>query len=241
MAYKRQYEMHDHSLTEICALGANWIYVIIGSGNGLAQNRWQVWTTDTYISRLGHNELNWMTFGATFCLLFVESLSSIKALSIASCPPSATYMCRCIGSALGKVMACRLFGAKPLPEPMLIYCKLDLAEQTSVKFGSKYKTFHSRTCVWKCRLRNGVHFVQGGSLVRFDGCVHSIPLSWYQIHLTYTIVAQWWQFCADFNVWNTTLSSDNSRVFIYTYLYMFGFRAHLSTICLPHTYMFAAH
>ena len=26
---------------------------------------------------------------------------------------------------LVQVMACRLFGAKPLPEPMLAYCQLD--------------------------------------------------------------------------------------------------------------------
>ena len=38
-------------------------------------------------------------------------------------------------------MACRLSGAKPLPEPMLTYCQLDPQEQTSVKFESKYKTF----------------------------------------------------------------------------------------------------
>ena len=29
-------------------------------------------------------------------------------------------------SALVQVMACRLFGAKPLPEPMLAYCQLGL-------------------------------------------------------------------------------------------------------------------
>ena len=34
-------------------------------------------------------------------------------------------------------MTCRLFGAKPLPEPMLNYCQLDHEEQTSVKFESK--------------------------------------------------------------------------------------------------------
>ena len=31
-------------------------------------------------------------------------------------------------------MACRLFAAKPLSKPMLVYCHLDLREQTSVKF-----------------------------------------------------------------------------------------------------------
>ena len=39
-------------------------------------------------------------------------------------------------------MACRLFGDKPLPEPMLIYCQLDPWEETSVKNESQLKTFH---------------------------------------------------------------------------------------------------
>ena len=31
-----------------------------------------------------------------------------------------------------------------------------------MKFWSKYKTFHSRKCIWKYRLQNGCHFVQRG-------------------------------------------------------------------------------
>ena len=38
-------------------------------------------------------------------------------------------------------MACHLFGAKPLPEPMLTYCEMYPKKQTSVKCESKYKTF----------------------------------------------------------------------------------------------------
>ena len=49
-------------------------------------------------------------------------------------------MCQRTGSALVQVMACRSFGAKPLPEPMLKYCQLDPWKHTSVKFESKYKT-----------------------------------------------------------------------------------------------------
>ena len=41
----------------------------------------------------------------------------------------------------------------------MIYCQLDPKEQTSVIFFSKYKTFLSRKCNWKYRLRNGSHFV----------------------------------------------------------------------------------
>ena len=40
-------------------------------------------------------------------------------------PPSAVYMHQSTGSALVQIMACRLFGAKPFPEPMLTYCQLD--------------------------------------------------------------------------------------------------------------------
>ena len=58
-------------------------------------------------------------------------------------------------------MACRLFGAKPLPEPILPYCQPDRWEQTSVTFKSKYKKFHSWKWTWKCQVRNGGHFVHG--------------------------------------------------------------------------------
>ena len=40
-------------------------------------------------------------------------------------PPSAAYMHQWFGSALVQIMACRLFGAKPLSKPMLGYCQLD--------------------------------------------------------------------------------------------------------------------
>ena len=65
----------------------------------------------------------------------------------------AAYMHRWIGSSLVQILACRLFGTKPLSEPMLAYCKLHPWEQVSAKFHSKFKHFHSR----KCLLRNGSH------------------------------------------------------------------------------------
>ena len=57
-----------------------------------------------------------------------------------------------------QIMACRLFGTKPLSEPMLPYCQLDHKVHISVKFHSKFKRFHSRNCTRKC-LWNVVHFV----------------------------------------------------------------------------------
>ena len=53
-------------------------------------------------------------------------------------------MCQWIGPTLIQILACRLFGAKPLSKPMLGCCQLDpkeQKEQTSVKFHSKYKLF----------------------------------------------------------------------------------------------------
>ena len=46
---------------------------------------------------------------------------------------------------------------KPLSKPVLEYCQLDPCEQTSMKFESKYRNFHSWKCIWKFRLRNGGH------------------------------------------------------------------------------------
>ena len=36
---------------------------------------------------------------------------------------------------IGQAIACCLFGARPLPEPMIPYCQLDPQEQIPVKFG----------------------------------------------------------------------------------------------------------
>ena len=51
-----------------------------------------------------------------------------------SSPPSAAYMRQWTGPALVQVMAWRLFGAKPSPEPMQAYHQLDSREQILVKF-----------------------------------------------------------------------------------------------------------
>ena len=45
-----------------------------------------------------------------------------------------------------------------------------LRNNTSVKFKLKYKTFHSRKCVWKCRLRN----VQGRWVNYWRQTIHSL-------------------------------------------------------------------
>ena len=81
---------------------------------------------------------------------------------IYSSPRSAAYMCQWIWSTLVQVMACRLFGAKPLSEPMLAYCQLDIWEQISLKSSLKFIYFHSRKCDSKCCLPNWQLFCPGG-------------------------------------------------------------------------------
>ena len=65
--------------------------------------------------------------------------------------PSAVYMRQWTRSALFQVMACRLFGAQPLPEPMLLNFLLDSRVQISVNFASELHHFHSRKCIRNCR------------------------------------------------------------------------------------------
>ena len=48
------------------------------------------------------------------------------------------------GSASVQSMACRLYGAKPLPERILAYCQFDSWEQISVEFKSEFYHFHLR-------------------------------------------------------------------------------------------------
>ena len=45
--------------------------------------------------------------------------------NIISSPPRAAYMRQRIGSASVQIMVCRLFGAKPFSELMLVYCHSD--------------------------------------------------------------------------------------------------------------------
>ena len=45
--------------------------------------------------------------------------------SINSFRPVDACMCHWTGPSLLQVMDCFLFGAKPLPEPVFIYCQLD--------------------------------------------------------------------------------------------------------------------
>ena len=90
---------------------------------------------------------------------------------INSSPSGAAYMHQWTGSALVEIMASCLFGAKPLPEPMLAYCQLDSWEQISVKFESKFYHFFSRKCIWNYRLLKWRPFCPGGDELTYIGLI----------------------------------------------------------------------
>ena len=82
------------------------------------------------------NKVGFMT---TLCFNVVQSHHCEVSLAhLTHFSPSAAYMCQWTGSALVQIMACRLFGAKPLPEPMLTYCQMDPQEQMSMKSESEF-------------------------------------------------------------------------------------------------------
>ena len=63
-------------------------------------------------------------------------------------------VCQWTESSLVQVMACRLFGVKPIiiePNVGLLYL--------SVEFEAKFKLFHSTKCIWKCRPQHLCHLV----------------------------------------------------------------------------------
>ena len=76
--------------------------------------------------------------------------------------PSVGYMRQRNGSTFIQEMACALFGAKPLPELVLVYCRLDSWEQISVK--SHYSGVIMSTMAFRI---TGVSIV-GKSLVTGD-------------------------------------------------------------------------
>ena len=92
--------------------------------------------------------------------------------------PLVPVTCQWTRSTLDQIMACCLFGAKPLSEPMLGYCQLDPREQNSVKFQSTYKNFHSWKCIWKYCLQNVSHFVQGGK----ELSLFTVKQLWLTLH-----------------------------------------------------------
>ena len=78
-----------------------------------------------------------------------------------SSPSSAAYMCQWTGPSLVQVMACRLFDAKPLPEPMLVYCQLDPGNKFRWNLNRNFILFIQENAFQNVVCQNGGHFVQG--------------------------------------------------------------------------------
>ena len=93
---------------------------------------------------------------------------------INSLRPSDTYTSQYDKPSLVQIMACRLFGAKPLSEPMLPYCQLNPKEHISVKFYLKFKSFHLRKCTWKCRLPKWWPFCLGLNVLKMSYMLVSV-------------------------------------------------------------------
>ena len=66
---------------------------------------------------------------------------------VSSSSRSAAYIGRWTESSLVQVMACRLFRAKPLPEPMLVYCQLDPWEHVSWNLNRSLIIFIQENCI----------------------------------------------------------------------------------------------
>ena len=104
----------------------------------------------------------WQTIHVSQHTWRITTIRQIRFPVFNSFPPSAAYMRRWTGPSLVQVMACRLFGAKPLPEPKLANFQLDSWEQISVKFLLKFHHFYLRKCIWMCRLPKWRPFWPGG-------------------------------------------------------------------------------
>ena len=114
-----------------------------------------------------------------WCLsFFLYNCPLMNVTGLNSSPPSAAYMRQWTVSTSVQVMACRLFGVKPLPEPMLAYCHVDPREQISVKFKSEFYHFHSRKCIWNCRLPKWRPLCPGGDELTDDKSILVQVMAW---------------------------------------------------------------
>ena len=111
----------------------------------------------------GHLAFNWGKFHLHIShykmfenYLFENAATFPGSQWVNSLRPSDAYMRRWTGSSLVQIMACRLFGAKPLSEPMLEYCNWDLGPNFSeILIGIQpfsFKKLHLKTSSAKLRL-----------------------------------------------------------------------------------------
>ena len=138
-----------------------WSFVAFTQGQfhrKLSRHQFIKWVLRTTLVQLlphlsGANEFKW----------YYRSLNSLRL--------SNAYMRQESKPPLVQIMACHLDGAKPLFEPLMVYCKI-------VPLGINFNEiwigiirFHSGKCIWKCRLWNGIHFFFGLIVLTHQGQV----------------------------------------------------------------------
>ena len=169
------------------------------------------------ICKMGPSNRRWRAHGNIYIPQFymdVITHACLYFMVVNSYPASATCMRQRTGLALVQIIACRLFGAKLLPEPILTYCQSDTKEQTSVKIESKYITFHSWKYIWKCHLRNGDHFAQGDMSEANPWSVHSVYALLFLYQSMLLIACN---HCANARRYFTTLGELSKWVFVVSY------------------------
>ena len=74
-------------------------------------------------------------------------------------------------SALVQVMACGMFGPKPLLESMLTFVSIAPPGTNFSEIRIEIQNFSFIRCIWNWRLRNSGHFVQE----EMTNCPHKVP------------------------------------------------------------------
>ena len=111
-----------------------------------------------------------------YCTMAINDTESplLADYQFNSSPPSAAYMRQWTGSSLIQVMACRLFGAKSLPEAMLVYCQLDSWDIFQWNMNRNSIIYIQENAIENVVCQNGSHFVKGG-WVKYPANALEIP------------------------------------------------------------------
>ena len=97
---------------------------------------------------------------------YFGNISSCVKRTFNSFFSNVAYIHRWTESALVQVMACRLFGANPLPEPMLAYGQMTLGNKFQWNLNRYFIGFIAEDAFQNAICQNGYHFVQEDELTK---------------------------------------------------------------------------
>ena len=107
------------------------------------------------ISQFYHSVV-WHVMPCYIAVCYNDTRSIPNKFMLIHLPPfSAAYLRRWTGSASVQMIASRLFGAKPLTEPILSYRHWNLETNFSEIIIEIQFFFHSWQFIWKCHLQKG--------------------------------------------------------------------------------------